>query len=137
MSIKVISTGACFNRRAARSPANPPPTITTRFARLSGMDMARSWGTLPANSNTTPRRFRATRTDLARDVAGSGGRGIRELSGAELDAAPSELPRPHPTPLHPRNNPYFTMHHNARTPSRHPIFFPSAYVLPEYAIPTS
>jgi hypothetical protein len=32
---------------------------------------------------------------------------------------------------------YFTAHTSARTPSRQPIFLPSAYVLPAYEIPTS
>src|SRR5258708_34728319 len=30
ISIRVTSTGADFSARAARSPPNPPPTITTR-----------------------------------------------------------------------------------------------------------
>ncbi len=30
-----------------------------------------------------------------------------------------------------RRSRYFTMHHTARTPSRHPIFLPSSYVRPE------
>lgn len=43
----------------------------------------------------------------------------------------------YPAATYLENRLYFKMAYMARTPSFHPIFFPSSYVRPEYEIPTS